>query len=82
MPAASVRCAAECRGLRAHGGRDRHRSCRTRHRYAGNPAGSILPGYEALPDLAAALRAQGFQPPEIGKILGGNYARVFAAVVG
>jgi membrane dipeptidase len=48
----------------------------------GIPAGSILPGYEALPDLAAALRAQGFQPPEIGKILGGNYARVFAAVVG
>jgi membrane dipeptidase len=48
----------------------------------GIPGGSVLPGYEALPDLAAALRAQGFQPAEIGKILGGNYARVFAAVVG
>jgi hypothetical protein len=34
-----------------------------------------------LPYLARALLAE-FNPEEVGKLLGGNYARVFAASVG
>lgn len=37
--------------------------------------------YRQLPDLAAALMAHGFRDDEILKLLGGNYARVFAATV-
>jgi membrane dipeptidase len=48
----------------------------------GLPRGSLLDGYRDLPLLADALLAQGFSPEEARKILGGNYARVFAAVVG
>lgn len=43
---------------------------------------SALPSYADLPKLAEALSATGFQVDEIGKILGGNYARVFAASLG
>jgi len=43
---------------------------------------SVLPSYRAFPLLAQALLAQGFSPEDAGKILGGNYARVFAATVG
>jgi membrane dipeptidase len=32
-----------------------------------------------LPDLAAALLGAGFSPADTGKILGGNYVRVFEA---
>jgi membrane dipeptidase len=42
---------------------------------------SIFPDYDALPDLAAALLGAGFNAADAGKILGGNYARVFAACV-
>ncbi len=37
--------------------------------------------YRQLPDLAAALTARGFHADEVRKLLGGNYARVFAATV-
>lgn len=43
---------------------------------------SVLPSYRGLPLLAQALLARGFSPDDAGKILGGNYARVFAATVG
>jgi len=46
----------------------------------GLPSGSVFDDYRELPAVAAALRATGFAPPEIAKILGGNYRRVFAAV--
>ncbi len=38
--------------------------------------------YRQLPDLAQALLDAGFNPKEAGKLLGGNYARVFAAALG
>jgi membrane dipeptidase len=37
---------------------------------------SALPSYADLPQLAAALSSR-FKPPEISKLLGGNYRRVF-----
>jgi membrane dipeptidase len=37
--------------------------------------------YAELPGLAQALSAAGFEPNQIGKLLGGNYARVFAATM-
>ena len=43
---------------------------------------SVLPTYRGLPLLAQALLARGFSAEDAGKILGGNYARVFAATVG
>ncbi len=43
---------------------------------------SSFASYRELPELAAALLAAGFNAEETGKILGGNYARVFAATVG
>ncbi len=43
---------------------------------------SVFAGYEELPALAEALLAQGFSADEAKKLLGGNYARVFAATVG
>lgn len=43
---------------------------------------SVLPSYRAFPLLAQALLARGLSPEDAGKILGGNYARVFAATVG
>jgi membrane dipeptidase len=43
---------------------------------------SVLPSYRALPLLAQALLARGFSAEDAGKILGGNYARVFAANIG
>ena len=46
----------------------------------GIPAGSVFEDYRELPAVAQALRAVGLTPPEIAKILGGNYRRVFAAV--
>lgn len=42
---------------------------------------SVLPSYRAFPLLAQALLARGFSPDDAGKVLGGNYARVFAATV-
>ncbi|MBI3516894.1 MAG: membrane dipeptidase, partial [Proteobacteria bacterium] len=48
----------------------------------GLPGGSVFDDYRELPALAAALRTTGFAPDEIAKVLGGNYRRVFAAVVG
>jgi membrane dipeptidase len=42
---------------------------------------SVFDSYAELPDLARALLAL-FNPEEVGKLLGGNYARVFAASVG
>jgi membrane dipeptidase len=46
----------------------------------GLPTGSVFEDYRELPAVAAALRATGFAPLEIAKILGGNYRRVFGAV--
>ena len=43
---------------------------------------SVLPSYRAFPLLAQALLARGFSVEDAGKILGGNYARVFTATVG
>jgi membrane dipeptidase len=43
---------------------------------------SALPDYDRLPALADALLSAGFHPEEVGKLLGGNYARVFAASIG
>jgi membrane dipeptidase len=43
---------------------------------------SMFASYEELPDLAARLLAAGFRADETAKILGGNYARAFAASVG
>jgi len=40
---------------------------------------SVFDSYRKLPQLVAALLAAGFQPDEAGKIVGGNYARVFEA---
>jgi membrane dipeptidase len=42
---------------------------------------SVFDSYAELPDLARALLAL-FNAEEVGKLLGGNYARVFAASVG
>ncbi len=44
--------------------------------------GSVFPDYDSLPALADALMNAGFSPADAGKILGGNYARVFRACVG
>jgi membrane dipeptidase len=43
---------------------------------------SVLPDYDRLPALAEALSRAGFGAVDVGKILGGNYARVFAACAG
>ncbi|MBV9555228.1 MAG: membrane dipeptidase, partial [Alphaproteobacteria bacterium] len=43
---------------------------------------SVLPSYRSFPLLAQALLARGFTADDAGKILGGNYARVFATAVG
>jgi membrane dipeptidase len=43
---------------------------------------SVLDSYRDLPLLAEKLLARGFAAADVGKILGGNYARVFAATVG
>lgn len=43
---------------------------------------SAFPSYRKLPDLVVALLDAGFKPDEAGRIIGGNYARVFAAAVG
>lgn len=40
---------------------------------------AVLPGYDQLPGLAAALLAQGFSKAEMLKLLGGNIRRVFLA---
>ncbi|MDR3438848.1 membrane dipeptidase [Telmatospirillum sp.] len=45
-------------------------------------APSVFDDYEQLPQIADALLTAGFTPEETGKILGGNYARVFAQSVG
>jgi membrane dipeptidase len=44
----------------------------------GLPAGSTMPSYADLPQLAAGLRGK-FTPEEMAKLLGGNYRRVFEA---
>jgi len=41
---------------------------------------SVLPTYRDLPRLAQAMLEVGFTAPEVGKILGGNYRRVFITV--
>lgn len=48
---------------------------------SGLPGGTTMPSYADLPQLAAALRAK-FTAEETGKILGGNYRRVFEACIG
>jgi len=46
----------------------------------GLPGGSVFENYRELPAVVADLRASGFATPELAKVLGGNYRRVFAAV--
>jgi len=41
----------------------------------------VFNSYSQLPDLAAALLTAGFNAADVGKILGGNYTRVFAATM-
>jgi membrane dipeptidase len=48
----------------------------------GLPHGSIFPDYDSLPGLTEALLDLGFSAQDAGKLLGGNYARVFAATMG
>jgi membrane dipeptidase len=43
---------------------------------------SVFDSYRDLPLLAEKLLARGFAAADVGKILRGNYARVFAATVG
>ena len=43
---------------------------------------SVFSDYDSLPALAEALLEVGFSEADAGKVLGGNYARVFAASVG
>ncbi len=43
---------------------------------------SIFPDYDRTPALADALLRAGFSTADAGKIMGGNYARVFQACVG
>jgi membrane dipeptidase len=40
-------------------------------------APSVFEDYEQLPQVVDALLTTGFSPEETGKILGGNYVRVF-----
>jgi membrane dipeptidase len=47
----------------------------------GLPNGSALASYANLPDLAEALLAAGFNAADLAQVLGGNYRRVFEAVV-
>ena len=47
----------------------------------GLPGGSVFDDYAELPDVAAELMSAGFDAAAIGKILGGNYRRVFAATL-
>jgi membrane dipeptidase len=42
---------------------------------------AVFANYRQLPDLARALLAAGFHEDEVGKLLGGNYVRVFRASV-
>jgi membrane dipeptidase len=49
---------------------------------SGLTAPPTFASYRQLPDLAAALMARGFNAAEVRKLLGGNYARVFAATLG
>lgn len=48
----------------------------------GLPWGSCFSSYRQTPDLAGALLAVGFSAEETRKLLGGNYARAFAASAG
>jgi membrane dipeptidase len=41
----------------------------------------VFDSYRQLPDLAAAMLEVGFSAGDVGKVLGGNYARVFAATM-
>jgi membrane dipeptidase len=43
---------------------------------------SVFDDYRQLPDLAQALLGAGFSAADVGKILGGNYLRVFVATLG
>jgi membrane dipeptidase len=44
--------------------------------------GSAFGDYLVTPKLAAAMLSVGFSAGDVGKVLGGNYARVFAATMG
>jgi microsomal dipeptidase-like Zn-dependent dipeptidase len=41
----------------------------------------VFNSYSQLPDLAAAMLTVGFSAGDVGKALGGNYTRVFAATM-
>jgi membrane dipeptidase len=44
--------------------------------------GAVFENYDRLPELAELMLKAGFGPTETGKILGGNYRRVFEATIG
>lgn len=48
---------------------------------AGLVGASAFDRYERLPDLARAMLETGFSSDDVGKMLGGNYVRVFAATL-
>jgi len=41
-----------------------------------------LPDYAAFTTLVGAMLRAGFRPDEAGKVIGGNYVRIFAASAG
>jgi membrane dipeptidase len=47
----------------------------------GGAARNVWPNYAAFPTLVQLLRQKGFKAEEIGKLVGGNYVRVFNASV-
>jgi membrane dipeptidase len=48
----------------------------------GLTSASVFDSYTQLPDLVRALQGKGFDRSDIGKIIGGNYLRVFAQTLG
>jgi membrane dipeptidase len=48
----------------------------------GLTSASVFDSYTQLPDLVRALQGKGFDRTDIGKIIGGNYLRVFAQTLG
>ncbi len=48
----------------------------------GLPGGSVFDDYRDLPAQVAEMRKTGLSGPDVAKILGGNYRRVFARVTG
>src|SRR5262249_16631836 len=46
----------------------------------GIPVGPLFTDYTEWPSIPAALLARGYRPPDVVKVMGGNFVRVFKAV--